>query len=93
MDLTRTLRGFVIVILVITVTSKSLDRVDFIIIFMGPLTLKVLTVVTMPSPSFMSVPVVVAMMVTVVESPAIVTVLISPRRVIELLVSSHIFSK
>jgi len=59
MELTWTHQGFVIVILVIAATSKSLDHVDFMVIFMGPITPKVVTVVMRPIPSFMSVLVVV----------------------------------
>jgi hypothetical protein len=75
MELTQTLQGLVIVILVVVATSKSL--IDLMVAFVGPLSPKVITVVTT---------------ITVVDSPIVVMVIVSPRKVVGLLISPHVFS-
>lgn len=75
MELARAIQGFVIVILIGTATSKPLDYVVLVVVFMRPLTPKVITVVTVPIPSFTPVPIVVATGIAVVESPTVVTVM------------------
>ena len=62
------------------------------VVFARPLAPEVITVVTVPIPSFMSVPIVIVTMVAVVDPPTVVAIIISLRNEVGLLISSHLFS-
>jgi hypothetical protein len=88
--LTWALQGFVIIVLIVTATSRSFDLVDFVVIFMRPLSPKVITVVTMRVPAFSTVSIIVTVTVVVVNSPTVVAVIVSSWRVCGLFRSSHV---
>jgi len=92
MELAWTLQSLVVVVLVVMMTSEHFDHVDLMVVIVGPLTPKVVMVVTAPIPSFPPFLVVIAARITTIESPIVVMVVISSRRVVGLLASSNVFS-
>ena len=62
------------------------------VIITGPLTPKIVTVVAAPIRSFPTYSVVIAARIATIESPMVVTIVISSRRVVGLLPSSDVFS-
>ena len=65
-QLARAIHSLVVVILVVAATSEPLDRIDLMVVLVGPLTLEVITVVAAPIPSFPPFSVVVAMRIAIV---------------------------
>jgi len=91
-QLARAIHSLVVVILVVAATSEPLDRIDLMVVLVGPLTLEVITVVAAPIPSFPPFSVVVAMRIAIVESPMAVAVVVSSTGVVGLLASSDVLS-
>jgi hypothetical protein len=89
MKLTRALQGLIIIIMIVAMTSRSFDRVDFMVVFTRPLAPEVVTMVMTSIPSFSTVTIIVMAMVAVINSPTVVTVIISSWRVVTLS-SSHV---
>jgi len=87
-----TLQGFVVIILIVTTISELLDRVDYMVIIAGPFTPKIIMVITVPVPLFSVFSVVVAMRIAIIESPTIIAIIFSSRRVVGLLAPSDVFS-
>jgi hypothetical protein len=54
MDLTRTLQSFVVILLIVTVTSRFLDHVDLMVVFAGTLA-SVITAIIRPPVVIISV--------------------------------------
>jgi hypothetical protein len=48
MDLARTLQSFVVVLLIVTMTSRFLDRVDLMVVFMGTLASVITAIIEPP---------------------------------------------
>jgi hypothetical protein len=89
--LSRPLQGF-IVVLIITSTDETLDRVDFVIIVARSFTPEIITVVVTPIPPFSVVASIIAPKVAVVKTSAVVSGIVSSRRLLILLGYSDIFS-
>jgi hypothetical protein len=66
MDLARTLQSFVVILLIVTVTSRFLDRVDLMVVFTGTLASVITKIIGPPITiiSAVAIVVVVAALVT-----------------------------
>jgi hypothetical protein len=64
MDLARTLQSFVVILLIVTVTSRFLDRVDLMVIFTGMLASKITVIIGPPITIISAVVIVVVALVT-----------------------------
>jgi hypothetical protein len=82
MDLAGTLQSFVAILLIVTVTSRFLDRVDLMVIFAGALA-SVITVIIGPPITIIS-----AVMIAVV-APVVMFVVVVPTIVIGFLVPTR----
>jgi hypothetical protein len=91
-ELSWSFQGFIVVHLIVTMTSESLDHVELMIVVMGSFTPKFITVVAAPIPSFSEVAIINAVRTTTVKSPAVVTIAVSLRRLVVLLTPSNVFS-
>jgi hypothetical protein len=83
MDLTRTLQSFVVMLLIVTTTSRFLDRVDLMVIFTRTLASVITTIVEPPITmiSVVTIVVVVAPVTTLaVVVPTMVIWFIVPTR-------------
>jgi hypothetical protein len=80
MDLTRTLQSFVVILLIITATSRFLDHVDLVVIFVGTLAF-VITVIIGPPITIISI-----VMIVVVVAPVMMFVVVVLTMIIGLLV-------
>jgi hypothetical protein len=80
MDLARTLQSFVVIFLIVTVTSRFLDRVDLMVIFTGMLAF-VITVIIGPPITIIS-----AIVIVVVVAPVATFVVVVPTTVIGFIV-------
>jgi hypothetical protein len=82
MDLAGTLQSFVVILLIVTATSRFLDRVDLMVVFAGAFASVITTII---GPSIM---IISAIVIVVVAPVAIVTVVV-PTTVIEFLVPAQ----
>jgi hypothetical protein len=64
MDLTRTLQNFVVILLIITGTSRLLDHVDLVVIFAGTLASVITAIIGPPITIISAVAIVVAPVTT-----------------------------
>jgi hypothetical protein len=71
MDLTRTLQSFVVILLIVTVTSRFLDRVDLMVVFTRTLA-SVITVIIGPPITIISVVTIVFVVAPVVTFTVVV---------------------
>jgi hypothetical protein len=71
MDLTRTLQSFVVILLVVTATSRFLDRVDLMVVFAGTFA-SVITTIIGPPIMIISVVMIVVVVVSVVMFAVVV---------------------
>jgi len=90
--LARPLQGFITVFLIIASTGEPLDCVDLVVVVARSLTPEMVIVVTAPIPPFSVVMIIIAPRVAVVEMSAVVSGIISLRRLLALLGSSDVFS-
>jgi len=90
--LAQPVQGFIVVFLTITSTSEPLDRVDLMVIVVRSFIPQVIMVVAAPGPPFSVVTVIVTPRVVVVETFAVVSGIVSPRRLLVLLGFSDILS-
>jgi hypothetical protein len=82
MDLAKALQSFVVILLIVTATSRFLDRVDLMVVFAGALA-SVITVIIGP-------PIMIILVVTiVVVAPVTTFMVVVPTMVIEFLVSER----
>jgi hypothetical protein len=79
MDLVGTLQSFVVILLIVTVTSRFLDRVDLMVVFVGALA-SVITVIIGPPITIISV------VAIIVVAPVMMFVVVVPTIVIGFLV-------
>ena len=91
-ELTWSFQGFIVVLLIVTMTSESLDRVDLMIVVMGSFTPKFIMVVAAPVPSFSEVAIIIAVRTAIVKLPEVVAIVVSLRRLVVLLTPSNVFS-
>jgi hypothetical protein len=84
MDLAGTLQSFVVILLIVTVTSRFLDRVDLMVVFAGALA-SVITVIIGPPITIISAIAIVVVVVALVVTLAVVV----PTTVIGLLVPAQ----
>jgi hypothetical protein len=80
MDLARTLQSFVVVLLIVTATSRFLDRVDLMVVFVGTLA-SVITVIIRPPIMIIS-----AVMIVVVFAPVMTFAVVVSTTVIRFIV-------
>jgi hypothetical protein len=45
MDLTRTLQSFVVILLIVTATSRFLDHIDLVVVFVGTLAFVIIVII------------------------------------------------
>jgi hypothetical protein len=64
MDLARTLQNFVVILLIVMVTSRFLDRVDLMVVFVGTLASVITAIIGPP--------------ITIISAVAIVVVVVAP---------------
>ena len=93
MKLAWPLQSFIVVLLIITSTSKPLDCVDFVVAVAKSFTPEIITVVTAPVPPFSVVSVVGALKAAVVEMSTVVSGVVPSRRLLVFLDSSDVFSE
>jgi hypothetical protein len=79
MDLTRTLQSFVVILLIATMTSRFLDRVELMVIFAGTLA-SVITAIIRPP-----ITIILAVVIIVVVAP-VVFIVVVPTTVIGFIV-------
>ena len=91
MKLAWILQGFIVVLLVVAVTSRPLDCIDFLVVFTRLLALEVITTISTPVPIFSVILIVITTTVTVVDSPTVLVVVVTIWGVVESQSSSHIF--
>ena len=84
--------NYVVVFLIITPTSETLDCVDFVVVVTRSFTLEVVMVVAAPVPPFSVVAIIIAPKPSVVETSAVVSVIVPSSRLLVLLGSSDVFS-
>jgi hypothetical protein len=82
MDLAGTLQSFVVILLIVTVTSRFLDRVDLMVVFVGTLA-SIITVIIRPPIMIISV------VAIVVVAPVMTFVVVVLTTVIGLIVSAR----
>ena len=82
MKLASSFQGFIVVFLIVTATSKPLDRVDLMVIVTRSFTFEFITVVVAPIPSFSVVSIVVASRIAAVKPAAVVVSIVSSRRLV-----------
>jgi hypothetical protein len=80
MDLAGTLQSFVVILLIVTATSKFLDCIDLMVVFMGVLASVITTIIGPP------IMIISAVMIVVVVAPIAMLVVIVLTTVIELLI-------
>jgi hypothetical protein len=80
MDLTRTLQSFVVILLIVTVISRFLDRVDLMVIFTGMLA-SVITVIIEPP-----ITIILAVTIVIVVAPVMTFTVVVLTTVIGLIV-------
>jgi hypothetical protein len=86
MDLAGTLQSFVVILLIVTVTSRFLDRVDLMVVFAGALASLITTIIGAPIMIISAVVIVVVAPVTtfvVVVLTMVIGFLVSARWVLE----------
>jgi hypothetical protein len=84
MDLARTLQSFVVILLIVTATSRFLDRVDLMVVFAGTLA-SVITAIIGPPITIISAIAIVVVVVAPVATFAVVV----PTTVIRFIVSAR----
>jgi hypothetical protein len=72
MDLARTLQSFVVILLIVTVTSRFLDRVDLMVIFTGMLA-SIITAIVRPPISIIPTVVIVVVVAPVATFAVVVS--------------------
>ena len=77
--------------MVVAATSGLFDRIDFLIIFTRPLALVVVMVISVSVQVFLAILIVIETTSAIVDSPMVVTVVVTSWRVVRLQSSSHIF--
>jgi hypothetical protein len=87
MDLTRTLQSFVVILLIVTTTSRFLDRVDLMVVFARTLA-SVITMIVGPPITIISVVMIVVvvapvMTLAVVVSTTVIGFIVPARWVLE----------
>ena len=92
MELAWSFQGFVVVLLIVVMTSESFDRVDLLVIVTRSLTPEFITVVAAPVPPLSEVSIVVASRIVTVKPSVVVAIAISSGRLVVLLTSSDVFS-
>jgi hypothetical protein len=80
MDLAGTLQSFVVILLIVTATSKFLDRVDLMVVFAGTLASAITMIIGPP------ITIISAVAIVVVVAPVATLVVVVPTTVIRLLV-------
>jgi hypothetical protein len=80
MDLVRTLQSFVVILLIVTVTSRFLDHVDLMVVFTGTLA-SVITVIIGPPITIIS-----AVAIVVVIASVVTFVIVVPTTVIRFII-------
>jgi hypothetical protein len=85
MDLTRTLQSFVVILLIVTATSRFLDRVDLMVVFAGTLA-SVITVIIGPPIMIISA----VAIVVVVVAPVVTFAVVVPTTVIGFIVPTRL---
>ena len=83
--------NYVVVFLIITPTSETLDCVDFVVVVTRSFTLEVVMVVAAPVPPFSVVAIIIAPKPTVIETSAVVSVIVPSSRLLVLLGSFDVF--
>jgi hypothetical protein len=84
MDLARTLQSFVVILLIVTATSRFLDRVDLMVVFAGTLA-SVITVIIGPPIMIIS-----AVAIVVVVAPVVTFAVVVPTTVIGFIVPTRL---
>jgi hypothetical protein len=83
MDLARTLQSFVVVLLIVTTTSRFLDRVDLMVVFAGTLA-SIITAIIGPPITIIS-----AVVIVVVVAPIVMFAVVVPTTVIGFIVPTR----
>jgi hypothetical protein len=83
MDLAGTLQSFVVILLIVTATSRFLDRVNLMVIFVGALAFVITAIIGPP------ITITSAIMIVVVVAPVTTLVVLVPTTVIGLLVPAQ----
>jgi hypothetical protein len=91
-ELAWTFQGLDVIVQIVTMTSEPFDHVDLMVVVAGPLTLEIIMVVAAPVPSFSVFSIISVVRIATIESPTVVTIIISSRRVVGLLASPDVFS-
>jgi hypothetical protein len=81
MDLAGTLQSFVVILLIVTVTSRFLDRNDLMVVFMGTLAF-VLTMIIGP-------PIMISVVAIVVVAPVMTFAVVVPTTIIGFIVPAQ----
>jgi len=92
MELAWTFYGFVVVLLIVTTTSESLDCVDFMVVVTMSFTPEFIMVVAAPVTSFFEVPIIIMARIAIIKPSTVVAIIISSGSVIVLLAPSDVFS-
>jgi hypothetical protein len=83
MDLAGTLQSFVVILLIVMVTSRFLDHVDLMVVFMGALASVITAVIGLP------ITIISAVMIVVVVAPVATLTVVVSTTVIELLIPTQ----
>jgi hypothetical protein len=83
MDLTRALQSFVVILLIVTATSRFLDHVDLMVVFAGTLASKITAIIGPP------ITIISAAAIVVVVAPVVTFVVVVPTTVIGFIVPAR----
>jgi hypothetical protein len=83
MDLAGTLQSFVVILLIVTTTSKFLDRVDYMVVFTGMLASVITTIIGPP------ITIISTVAIVVVVAPVMTFAVVVPTTVIGFIVPAR----